>query len=301
MHTIFPIGTPPARSDRRWAPGIIAFLMVALASFVAVPRPAAAQMEYDFNGDDKVTCADFEEQYPNTFTDEATKALQTYPDDLSSLDKGGQKGIACEEPGSTAADSKPASKTPKAPKTPKTPEPVAQAPADPTPAPPIPEPASPAGIAGPGSLERVDVPADVMARVEGCAVIAISRRGVVGAGCPGIGSVAFRIPDDAPSMKGTVIITPMASRAVETGAPRESTAATGSSGSTRDDTASAKSAKAEKSTSKDKGKGKSNAKGKKKQSAESTRKGGGKEKQNGTSSTKKQKKAKKNTTRQSKR
>jgi len=294
MHTIFPIGAPPARSDRRWAPGIIAFLMVALASFIAVPRPAAAQMEYDFNGDDKVTCADFEEQYPNTITDEATKALQTYPDDLSSLDKGGEKGIACEEPGSTAADSKPASKTPKTPTPPQTADP---APIAPTPPAQTPVPASAPGIAGPGSPGLVDVPADVMARVEGCAVIAISRRDVVGAGCPGVGSVAFRIPDDAPSMKGTVIITPMASRAVETGAPRESTAATGSSGSIRNDTNSAKSAKAEKSTSKDK----ANAEGKKKQSAESTRKGGGKEKQNGTSSTKKQKKAKKNTTRQSKR
>ncbi len=288
MHTSPLSGKPsPQRESYRWR-ATVAILMVALTSSFAVPRPALAQMQYDFNGDGKVTCADFEGQYPDSFTDEATKALQKYPDDLSGLDDGGVKGVACEgQPTSAAADSKPASRTPKAPKTPSSAEPTPVAPSPPaqTPAPTI----APA-TAGPGSPGLVDVPADVMARVEGCAVIAISRRDVVGAGCPGIGSVAFRIPDDAPSMKGTVIITPMASRAVETGPPRESTAATGSSGSTRNDTNSAKSAKADTSTSKDKAKGKSNGKGKKKQSAESAKRGGGKDNQNGTSSTKKHKK-----------
>lgn len=51
-------------------------------------------------------------------------------------------------------------------------------------------------------------PSDIMSQVEGCAVIAISARSIAAAGCPGVGSIAIRIPSDAPSMPGTVIISP---------------------------------------------------------------------------------------------
>jgi hypothetical protein len=50
---------------------------------------------------------------------------------------------------------------------------------------------------------------EVLTQVEGCAVIAISARTVAAAGCPGGRSIAFRIPDSAPSMSNTVIINPM--------------------------------------------------------------------------------------------
>jgi hypothetical protein len=51
-------------------------------------------------------------------------------------------------------------------------------------------------------------PSAVLAQVEGCAVIAISTRTVAAAGCPGVGSIAFRIPDTAPGMNRTAIINP---------------------------------------------------------------------------------------------
>jgi hypothetical protein len=80
---------------------------------------------------------------------------------------------------------------------------------------------------------RVDPPADILARVEGCAVIAISARGVSAAGCPGVGVVTIRIPADASSMKGTVIIDPNApfrpgGVAATEGAPVATTASTAS-------------------------------------------------------------------------
>jgi hypothetical protein len=50
---------------------------------------------------------------------------------------------------------------------------------------------------------------EVLTQVEGRAVIAISTRTVVAAGCPGGRSIAFRIPDSALNMRNTVIIHPM--------------------------------------------------------------------------------------------
>lgn len=184
--------------------GVSFAVIIVAASFALRLQPAAAQMEFDYNGDGKVTCADFKQQFPDTFTDEATKALQQFPDDLSNLNNNPKEdNIACE--------SQQANATPAADEATPTPEPAAPAPVAAAPA------------AGP--TEGAGVPADVMARVEGCAVIAISSRDVVGAGCPAVGAVAFRIPDGAPSMQDTIIMNsgaglPSQSTASETSSPR---------------------------------------------------------------------------------
>lgn len=186
---------------------VATMVMVVLASVVVNPPPAAAQMEYDFNDDGTVTCADFRDRYPDVYTDEATEALQEYPDELSDLNNDPDEDeLACEgqqesEPSPAPA---PERETP-------APEPEAEAPA-------------------PSSAEVADVPADVMARVEGCAVVAISPHDLVGAGCPGVGVVTYRVPDGAPLMEGTVIMNPGAAQAAESGPARESTAATGTNG-----------------------------------------------------------------------
>ena len=173
-----------------------ALCIAAVAGFVLLPRIATAQMQYDFNGDGKVTCADFEQQYPKTYTDEATKALQKYPKDLAQLNGNAKENdVACEgQPASTDPAKK---STPAA-----TPTPTrATATPQPTPAPALSAPT-------PGPAGTTAVPADVMSRVEGCAVVAISERDVVGAGCPGGGNVMFRIPDDAPPLSDAVIVQP---------------------------------------------------------------------------------------------
>ena len=196
-------------STRPFTPGIwllgasIVSIIVA-ASLAMALRPAVAQMEFDYNGDGKVTCADFEQQFPETFTDEATKALQQYPDALKRLNaNSGENGIACEgQPASAAPANDEATPTPESP-----------APAL-TPAAPEPNPMASAGV-----------PADVMARVEGCVVIAISSRDVAGAGCPGVGVVTFRIPDDAPSMRDEAIINPRAALPVAPAPPAAPVAA----------------------------------------------------------------------------
>jgi hypothetical protein len=191
---------------------IATMVMVALASVIVSPMPAVAQMEYDFNSDGKVTCADFEEEFPDTFTDEATEALRQYPDDLSDLNRDSEDDdIACE--------GQPASEP--------TPEPT-QAPESPAPEPGAEAPAT-------TSPEAADVPADVMARVEGCAVVAISPHDLVGAGCPGVGVVTYHVPDGAPLLQGTVIMNPGAAQAAEAGRAPESTAATGTNGSAQND------------------------------------------------------------------
>lgn len=71
------------------------------------------------------------------------------------------------------------------------------------------------------------LPADILAQVSNCTVVAVSRRGVAAAGCPGIGSMTFRIPDDAPPLSPTVVIAPGAALAAprQPGASRQVNAA----------------------------------------------------------------------------
>ncbi len=162
--------------------------LLAVALLVLAGASAAAQ--------DRYNCEDFATQA------EAQAELElTLPDDPSRLDADSD-GIACEaffglsddEARDIAGDGE-ADEAP----------PVEPDPLDGPPPPPAPV-AAPPPTPAPVPSSRVDPPADVLARVEGCAVIAISSRGVAAAGCPGVGSIVFRIPSDAPRMRSQVII-----------------------------------------------------------------------------------------------
>jgi hypothetical protein len=203
---------------------IAAGLCVAIvAGFVIAPRLVAAQMQYDFNGDGKVTCADFQEQYPTTYTDEATNALQQYPQALAQLNGNPKENaVACEGQPASADPPKKSTATPTPTPTPARTTATATATPQPTATPATTAPASsPAGT--------TEVPADIMARVQGCAVVAISGHDVVGAGCPGVGAVAFTIPDTAPPMGDTVIMEPSSPLAASAPAAPRATSAGGSS------------------------------------------------------------------------
>lgn len=172
---------------------MLALLMLLAAGFVASSAvPAAAQ--------DQFNCDDYETQ-----PEAQTVLNRTFPDDPNRLDADSD-GIACEEffglTDAEAAAITPAAAASEASSDDE--EPLDGPPPSPLPAPaPAPAPAA-TNLASP----RVDAPPEVLARVEGCAVIAISSRGVAAAGCPGIGAIAFHIADDAPSMKSTVIFNP---------------------------------------------------------------------------------------------
>lgn len=78
---------------------------------------------------------------------------------------------------------------------------------------PVTEPAPPvAPVAAPvtpvGDDPLASLPADILSRVTNCTVIAVSRRGIAAAGCPGVGSLTLRIPADAPPVRPAVVINP---------------------------------------------------------------------------------------------
>ena len=76
-------------------------------------------------------------------------------------------------------------------------------------------PAAPAPVAPPaapaGTSTRIDPPADMMAQVASCEVVAVSSRSIAAAGCPGVGSIVLRPPAGTPRMRSQVIIRPGAS------------------------------------------------------------------------------------------
>lgn len=191
--------------DLRLGSVIVSTLLAILLSLGFVVSTASLTLAQD-----QYNCDDFATQ-----TEAQRELDRTAPEDPSGLDRD-DDGIACEtEFGLTDAQANAISGAPAGNDAP-SPEPDSLD--GPPPAQPPPTTASlPTSM----TTTPVDIPPDVMARVEGCAVIVISARGVAAAGCPGVGSVAFRIPDDAPSMNGTVIITP--------GAPFSSGANTSSS------------------------------------------------------------------------
>lgn len=179
-----------------------ALLVAALAVGVVLPAvPLAAQR-------DRYDCADFSSQ-----ADAQAELDRTAPDDPSGLDADGD-GIACEsEFGLTdeaPSDSPPATVS------------GTSDTADPEPldAPPPPRDDT-------SRAEAIDLPADVLARVEDCAVVSVSARDVSAAGCPGVGVVAFQVPADQPDMKGGVIITSGApfTTTSESAAPRSAASA----------------------------------------------------------------------------
>lgn len=56
--------------------------------------------------------------------------------------------------------------------------------------------------------DALDLPPDIAAQVEGCTTIAVSKRSVAAAGCPGGEPVTIRLPADAPDLKKVARIRP---------------------------------------------------------------------------------------------
>lgn len=72
-----------------------------------------------------------------------------------------------------------------------------------------PDTSTPAPASEPATTtSAVDVPAEIMARVEKCEVITVSTRSVAAAGCPGVGTIIERLPAGSPRMRPRVIIHP---------------------------------------------------------------------------------------------
>lgn len=189
-------------------------LLVSMATLLLLPvheLPVAAQADRN--------CRDFATQ------EEAQAELdRTSPNDPNGLDRD-QDGIACEtqfgvdEGASGSADASGDVEEEPA---------LAVVRPDPLDGP-APEPAA-APSPGPSPTASSDrlalLPADILSRVTNCTVIAVSRRGVAAAGCPGVGSLTFSIPRDAPPLTPTVVINPGAAldHPAPPGADRRATA-----------------------------------------------------------------------------
>lgn len=200
----------------------VTLLGLSLATLAGVVFVATLLLGGHALAQDELNCADFDSQ-----SEAQAELNRTYPEDPNRLDADND-WIACEDHfGLTEAE---AARV--------IPADVVNRPPDTAALTPTPEPApaaAPTRTPAPGSSSMfggpaVDPPAEVMARVEGCAVIAISSRSVAAAGCPGVGSIAFSIPRDAPRMRGRVIINPGApfrgdqaaqAQRAETGTPGE--------------------------------------------------------------------------------
>ena len=202
---------------RHVVPSLLVFV---LAVSLTVPGvPVAAQ--------DRFNCDDFASQ------PEAQAELdRTAPDDPSGLDRD-EDGIACEsEFDLTTADEQDGA----AAGDPSEPRERAGAAADrrePTPAPsPNPTP-NPTPNPNPPQEDSA-AQTDVLVRVEGCAVVAISSRSVAAAGCPGGQSIVFHIPDDAPDLESGVIFNHAAPVAADVGSGADLAASTRSSTSPRE-------------------------------------------------------------------
>lgn len=145
-------------------------------------------------------CKDFANQ------PEAQASLNgSYPDDPNRLDAD-KDWIACEDffklTDEEAARVVPANLVGGAAQS--TPEP------SPTPAADDAAPApAPAPAAAPASTSsRIDPPAELMAQVAACEVVAVSSRSIAAAGCPGVGTIVLRPPAGTPRMRSQVIIRP---------------------------------------------------------------------------------------------
>lgn len=81
-------------------------LLVGIGSPILTLMPESTQAQshldlFDFNGDDRVTCADFIEEFPSTYTEEATEALRQFPDELRDLNRDND-ATACDSTESSA-------------------------------------------------------------------------------------------------------------------------------------------------------------------------------------------------------
>lgn len=154
-----------------------------------------------------LNCGDFATQ-----RDAQVSLNNSYPDDPNRLDAD-KDWIACEDffklTDAEAARVVPSNLVNAAGRptpTPKT-EPARPPKADDAAPAPLPTPAST------GTSSRIDPPADLMAQVASCEVVAVSSRSIAAAGCPGVGSLVLRPPAGTPRMRSQIIIRPGASLA----------------------------------------------------------------------------------------
>ena len=159
-----------------------------------------------------LNCADFANQ------PEAQASLnRSYPDDPDRLDAD-KDWIACEDhfelTDAEAARVVPADRVNRADQS--TPEPEPEPAADDDVPPPADSALPPAAPSEPvGVSTRIEPPADLMAQVASCEVVAVSSRSIAAAGCPGVGSIVLRPPAGTPRMRSQVIIRPGAALAAE--------------------------------------------------------------------------------------
>lgn len=150
-----------------------------------------------------LNCEDFATQ------PEAQASLnRSYPDDPNRLDAD-KDWIACEDhfelTDAEAARVVPADRVNRADQP--TPEPEPASAADDSASAPTAS-AAPVGVS-----TRIEPPADLMAQVASCEVVAVSSRSIAAAGCPGVGSIVLRPPAGTPRMRSQVIIRPGAALA----------------------------------------------------------------------------------------
>lgn len=155
---------------------------------------------------DELNCKDFANQ-----PDAQASLNSTFPDDPNRLDAD-KDWVACEDffklTDEEAARVVPADRVNDAGQSTPAPTP------EPTPKPARDDsaPAAPAPTAPPaaptGTDSRIDPPADLMAQVASCEVVAVSSRSIAAAGCPGVGSIVLRPPAGTPRMRSQVIIRP---------------------------------------------------------------------------------------------
>ena len=168
--------------------GVLRSVVTVLAVLSQVSTIASAQTD--------LNCDDFANQA------EAQASLnETYPDDPHGLDRD-KDWIACEDFFDLTAEEEarvvPANLASGAGQSAPETTPV------PTAVPESPLPVPPSSVAG----SRVDPPADLMAQVASCEVVAVSSRSIAAAGCPGVGTIVLRPPTGTPRMRSQVIIRP---------------------------------------------------------------------------------------------
>lgn len=150
----------------------------------------------DLHAQVDLNCDDFANQ-----AEAQTSLNGTYPEDPNRLDRDSD-WIACEDffelSAEEAARVVPANLVSSA--TRPTSAPTPASPAVTT----VPTPVTTTTAAG----SRIDPPADLMAQVASCEVVAVSSRGIAAAGCPGAGTIVLRPPLGTPRMRSQVIIRP---------------------------------------------------------------------------------------------
>lgn len=132
---------------------VLLALSGAVVPGIEVQTPVSAQSDegilvYDYNGDGDVTCTDdFIVEFPSSYTEEATAALELFPEELTDLDRD-DDGLACDPSGDDSGEDS---------------APVADEPLD---IEPVPSDLPPAAVADPVPVDTVAAPAECDVIVE---------------------------------------------------------------------------------------------------------------------------------------